>query len=456
MTDRPAAGEESARLPPWRLAAFAAISAPLAGAGLPLAVYVPAFYAQSLGLTLVGAVFMLTRVWDTVSDPLIGLLSDRTQTRFGRRKPWIAAGGVIFAAAAWAIFLPAGQPSAVYLGGWLFAFYLGWSMIQIPMLAWSGALSARYHERSRIQAYLQIASAGAYAAVLALPALLDQGRRASPVTNLHAMGLFTLLTLAPALVLSLWAIEEPRTRPPVRVGLRQGLIAIAGDRLLQRVLLSDFAVTTAQTIRTSLFVFFVVGYLGLPRWGAALFLLQFVFGVFAGPIWLRIGYRIGKSRAAVAGELAQVVINLGLLLAAPGTLGLVLILTIAQGLAQGSGNLMLRAMVADLADRHALETGVERSGLLFSAFSMSSKLATAVAVGIALPLAAHLGFRPGAHNAPEVLLRLKLLFALGPALAHAASALLIWRFPLDQARQVEIRRALDAAASSPATAASTA
>jgi len=264
------------------------------------------------------------------------------------------------------------------------------------------------------------------------------------------MGLFTLLTLAPGLMLGLWALKEPAPEPAARqqprVGVRPALAAVAGDRLLQRVLLSDFAVTTAQTIRTSLFVFFVVAYLGLPRWGAALFLLQFVFGVFAAPIWLRVGYRIGKSRAAVAGELAQVAINLGLLLAAPGALAWVLVLTVAQGLAQGSGNLMLRAIVADLADRQALESGAERSGLLFSAFSMSSKLATAVAVGLALPLAAHLGFRLGAHNAPEVLLRLKLLFALGPALAHAASAILIWRFPLDQSRHAEIRRALEAAA----------
>jgi Na+/melibiose symporter-like transporter len=450
MLHPPAVRENRERLPAWRLAAFAFIGVPLAGAGLPLAVYVPAFYAQGLGLTVVGAVFMLTRVWDTVSDPLIGLLSDRTRSRFGRRKPWIAAGGVIFAAATYAIFLPRGHPGAVYLGAWLFAFYLGWTMIQIPMLAWSGALSSHYHERSRVQAYVQIASASAYVAVLALPALLDQGRHASPTTNLHAMGLFTLLTLAPGLMLGLWALKEPAPEPAARqqprVGVRPALAAVAGDRLLQRVLLSDFAVTTAQTIRTSLFVFFVVAYLGLPRWGAALFLLQFVFGVFAAPIWLRVGYRIGKSRAAVAGELAQVAINLGLLLAAPGALAWVLVLTVAQGLAQGSGNLMLRAIVADLADRQALESGAERSGLLFSAFSMSSKLATAVAVGLALPLAAHLGFRLGAHNSPEVLLRLKLLFALGPALAHAASAILIWRFPLDQSRHAEIRRALEAAA----------
>jgi GPH family glycoside/pentoside/hexuronide:cation symporter len=445
MTRRTGSGADDARLPAWRLAAFASLGLPLAGAGLPLAVYLPAFYAQSLGLTVVGAVFMLTRVWDTVSDPLIGVLSDRTRTRFGRRKPWIAAGSVLFAAATVAIFLPAGHPTALYLGAWLFAFYLGWTMMQIPFLAWSGALSAQYHERSRVQAFVQTATAAGYVAVLALPALLDQGRHPSPRVDVHAMGLFTLITLAPALALVLFAAREPppaAAAPQTRVTLRQAIATIAGDRFLARVLASDFAVTLAQTTRTSLFVFFVVFYLGQPRWGAALFLLQFVFGVFAAPIWLRIGYRIGKSRAAVVGELTQVAINLGLLLASPGGLAWVLALTVAQGLAQGSGNLMLRSIVADLADRQALVSGRERSGLLFSMFSMSAKLATAAAVGVALPLVAILGFRPGGHNSPEALLGLKLVFALGPAIAHAVSAALMHRFAFDEGRHAEVRHAL--------------
>ena len=89
----------SERLPAWRLAVFAALAIPLAGAGLPLAVYLPPYYAQELGLGLgaVGLIFMLSRVWDAVTDPLVGVLSDRSRSRFGRRKPWIAAGAPLFA-----------------------------------------------------------------------------------------------------------------------------------------------------------------------------------------------------------------------------------------------------------------------------------------------------------------------------------------------------------------------
>lgn len=435
------------------LAALASLAVPLAGAGLPLAVYLPPYYAQSLGLGVVGLIFMLTRVWDAAGDPLVGLLSDRTRGRFGRRKPWIAAGAPIFAAATLAIFAPGlfgVQPDAAWLAAWLTVFYLGWTMIQIPLAAWAGELAAQYHERSRVQTWMQVAGAIGLLAVLILPALLDRlgtakGHAADPGLKLALMGGFILATFLPAVTAALILVQEPAAPALAaqRPSLAADLTAVVRDRLLRRVLASDFAVTLGQLIRSSLFVFFVSAYVGRPDLAAGLFLLQFVFGVAAGPIWLRIGYRLGKARAAVVGELTQVAINLGLLFVAPGAMPLLIGLTIAQGLAQGSGNLMLRAMVADLADRQRLDSGRDRTGLLFSIFSLTGKTATAVAVGLALPLVGALGFKPGPGNTPEALLALKLVFALGPALAHLISAGLIAGFPLDAARHAEIRRQLD-------------
>lgn len=443
------------RLPAWRLAVFAALAIPLAGAGLPLAVYLPPYYAQDLGLGLglVGLVFMLSRVWDAVTDPLVGVLSDRTRGRFGRRKPWIAAGAPLFALATAAIFAPhlfGVKPGAIWLSVWLVVFYIGWTMIQIPVSAWAGQLAAQYHERSRVQTYFQVATAAGLLLVLILPAVLDQlgakaGRPANAELKVAVMGGFILVTFVPAILGALLLVREPPAPPPrtQQTSLRRDLALAARDPLLLKVLTSDFAVTLGQLIRSSLFVFFVSAYVGRPDLAAGLFLLQFVFGVFAGPIWLRIGYRLGKHRAAVAGELAQVAINLGLLLVTPGALPLLFALTVAQGLAQGSGNLMLRAMVADVADKQRLETGVDRTGLLFSIFSLTGKAATAVAVGVALPLVGLLGFKPGAANTPEALLALKLVFALGPALAHLASAWLISGFSLDETRHADIRDQLE-------------
>lgn len=432
----------------WRLAAFSSINIPLAAAGLPLSVYLAPIYAQKHGLTLtaIGLAFLFGRLWDAGIDPMVGLLSDRTRSRWGRRRPWIAAGGVLFAVSAGLLFFPQGRVTAFYLGISLFFFYLGWSAIQIPFLAWCGEISGRYDERTRISAFSMVATASALLVTLVLPTIAGQLRPGDGKLQLALMGGLVLTTIVPALILTLRAFPEAAHLPPTapRPQLGASVRAVLGNRLLLRVLGSDFAVTLGQNIRASLIVFFVTFYMARPEWAAGLFLFQFTFGVVAGPIWMRIGYRFGKHRAAVAGELTQAVINLGLLLVRPDTFGLLLALTLAQGLAQGSGNLMLRAIVADVADKHRLDTGEDRTGLYFSVFSLTGKAATAVAVGIALPLVASLGFDPSTGNSPGALDGLLIVFALGPALAHALSAWLIRGFPFDAAAHANVRRQLEA------------
>lgn len=429
-----------------RLAAFATLGVPIYAAQMPVAVHLPAIYAQHFGLSLgvIGTIFLFERLWGAAADPLIGTLSDRTRSRFGRRRPWIVAGAAVYAAASLALFFPQGPVSATQLAVALFAFYLGWSMIQIPWFAWAGEISGRYHERTRISAFQSVVSAASLLLVLILPTLIDQIDPHDGRLKLTVMGGFVLASLAVTLPLALRAFPEApvRRRPKTQLGLLATTSLLFRDRLLLRVLASDFAVLTGQSIRSALIVFFTTYYMGLPQWASGLFLLQFVFGIVAGPIWMKIGLRLGKHRTAVAGELAQVAINLGLLLVTPNDLPLLLGLTIAQGFAQGSGNQMLRSMVADVADKHRLETGEDRTALFFSAFSLSMKAGMAAAVGIALPLVGWLGFDPAGTNSPEALQGLLLVFALGPTIGHALSAWLITGFSLDEAAHNEIRRAL--------------
>lgn len=433
-----------------RLIGFGSLAVPLAGAGLPLVLFVPQLYASHFGLSLttIGFIFFLGRFWDVASDPIVGALSDRTRTRFGRRRPWIAAGGLLFGVGSALLFFPPATVAPLYFGAALFVFYAGWTMIEIPFSAWAGELSGQYHERTRIVTYQQTMRAVGLLLVLILPTLIEQWRPADGVLKLHATGAFILTTLVLALMLSLTVIAEPpipaqRTH---RIGFWRSAGLVFRDRLLLRVLASDVAVTAGQSIRAGLIAFFCISYMGLPQWASGLYLLQFVFGVAAGPLWLAIGRRLGKCETAIAGELAQAAINIALLAVFPDMLWLLITLAVAQGLTQGSGNLMLRAMVADVADAHELATGHNRTGMFFSVFSLATKAGPAIGIGLALPLLAWLGFQPKGQSAPAALEALKYVFALGPAAAHIISATLIWHFPLDQTRHAQIRRALDARA----------
>ena len=449
FAEAPPRASKTAGLPTARLAAFSTLAAPVAAAQVPITNFLPAFYAQTFGISLaaLGMIFLAERLWGAFADPFVGVLSDRTRSRFGRRRPWIAGGAAIYGLSAAALFFPPAGVTPLYLGLALFAFYLGWAMIQIPYLAWSGEISGEYHERTRIATFVTVASSVSLLLVMLLPALIDQFRPGDDRLRMAGMGAVILATLIPAAFLTLRAFPEAPAPSALRQkgpGLVTTLRLIAREKLLLRVIFSDMAVTFGQGVRGALFIFVVTFYMELPKLGAALMLAQFIFGIAAGPIWMTIAKRFGKHHTAIAGELVQVAINFALLLLAPGSVGLLIALTLAQGLAQGSGNLMLRAMVADIADRHRLETGEDRTALFYSAFSISMKAGMALAVGVALPLVGAAGFDPAAaHNSPAALQVLLIVFAVGPALAHLASAALLRGFTLDQETHEKVRRELD-------------
>lgn len=442
----------SGRLPTGRLIAHSTLHVPLTSIQLPISVFLPAIYATQFGLslTVLGVIFLAERIWGTVTDPIVGWLCDRTRSRFGRRKVWIAAGAVLYTISAWFLFFPGEGVTPLYLAVALVAVFLAVSMLQIPYYAWSGELSGNYHERTRVTSYQTIASGLALFAVLVLPTLVDRYYPGNDVLKLNAMGLAIVFPTIPLALLAIWAFPDRSTAPVRRprkkkIPIRQAVGLVLAEKAVFRVMLADFVITFAQGVRGVLFVFFVSHVMGMPQLASALFLLQFLFGIVAAPIWQAIARRIGKHQAVVVAEIGQAAVNFGLLLVGEGDLALFIALAVAQGLMQGSGNLLLRAMLADVADEHLLRTGVNRTALLFSVFSISTKAGTALPVGIALPLVAWFGFDPAAAvNPSSGLLAVALVFALGPALAHVVAAALVRGFSIDEERQQEIRRELAA------------
>lgn len=427
----PGIREEQPPISRRRLAALAALAVPVTAANLPIAVYLPAIYSQSFGMPLatIGLVFLIERLWGTLADPLVGVLSDRTRSRFGRRKVWIAAGGLLFGLSTVLLFFPGRDVGLLHLTVTLFFFYLAWAMVQIPYLAWSGELTRGHHERTRIASFQMVAGAISMFVILLVPTIADRLWPDDPGMKLNAMGLAIAVPLLPALIVTLRAFPDfpPDSRQPwQRLNPAEAMRLVARERPLLKIILADLVITFGQGCRGALFIFFVTFCVGAPGWASGLFLVQFVVGIFAAPIWSAAARRFGKTRAGVSGELAQVAINLALLAIGKGDIVPMLFLTIAQGLSQSSGNLLLRSMLADAAEDYRIRTGIDRTALIFSGFSVSAKVGMALAIGIALPLVAWFGFDPAAgQNPPEALTAVTLVFALGPALAHLMAALII-------------------------------
>ncbi|MCW5732025.1 MAG: MFS transporter, partial [Alphaproteobacteria bacterium] len=187
-----------------RLAAYALPAVPLAAAGIPLFIYLPVFYSREMGLDLaaVGAILFLARVWDVITDPLVGILSDRTRGRFGRRRPWILAGTLPLVLAIHALFLPPSGAGAAHLLVWIMILYLAWTMITLPYQSWGAELSADYDERTRIAGWREGGVILGTTIATSLPILVTgQDGNAGPV--LVILGWLVIVALPVAVLLAL-------------------------------------------------------------------------------------------------------------------------------------------------------------------------------------------------------------------------------------------------------------
>mgnify|MGYP003700973027 CR=1 FL=1 len=141
------------------LASYSGVTIPMAAMGMPIAVYLPPFYSDGLGLSLVtvGTVFTLARIWDVVTDPVMGLVIDRFDSRWGRRKHWIALSIPILMISVWAVFMPDAElVSGGYLLFWMIALYVGYTMLAIAHQSWGAELTGSYDDRSRLFGWREI------------------------------------------------------------------------------------------------------------------------------------------------------------------------------------------------------------------------------------------------------------------------------------------------------------
>ena len=431
----------------WTLAAFAAPCLPLAGLGLPLVVYLPEFYASEMGIKLafVGLAFSAIRFLDMAFDPFIGGVMDRTRTRFGRFRPWFAIGAPILMLATFMLFMPRPGANAIYLSFWLLVLYAGVSIATLSHLAWGAALSKEYDQRSRIYAWWQGGNVVGMILVLILPALLPRLGFKEHAAAVGAMGWFVILLLPLAVGLAVLRVPEPRVvSAPERAGLAEYFKLLLRPTV-SRLLIVDFLVGIGPSITGALFFFFFQRVKEFDKGTASLLLLiYFIGGLVGAPIWTWLAYRIGKHRALTVSGLFYATATLGAYLIPRGDVAVAAIMMLLTGLPYSAGAFLLRAMMADVADEERLDSGVDRTGLLYALLSGTVKIASALSVLTTFAILGVLGFNAKAKGASLGLDSLAIMFTFIPAgLALAASAI-IAGFPLTAKRHGEIREALAA------------
>ena len=426
------------------LLAFAAPAAPIAGLGLPLVVHLPPFYAEDmeLGLTVVGTVFMLTRLYDVVVDPVLGVLSDKMHTRWGRRRPWLVLSVPILVFSTYKVFMPAAPTSTAYLLFWLVILYAGWSLLTIAHLSWGAELTGDYHERSRVQAAREMFLIAGMITVLALPAVIEQSGGSAPA-RVGAMGWFIIALLPLTIGLAVLRVPERPTPASSHVGWRRAASIIAENRPLRRLLFLDLVGGIAGGILAALFIFIATDELGLGRAASLLLLFYFVSGCLFVPLMVRVSYRFGKHRT-LAGSATFNALALPLVFVIPhGNLLAAAAIFVLWGVNMGAGPFLFRSIMADVADHDRIESGAQRTGLYFSLLTMTNKLGYALAIGIVYPLLDWIGYVPGGVNSEAAIAGLASIYVWPPALCSLLVAVLMWNYPLDESRQQEMRRIIE-------------
>ena len=429
----------------WTLAAFASPNIPIAALGLPLVVYLPEFYVNTIGLSLaaVGAAFLLVRVIDIALDPFLGGLMDRTRTKLGRFRPWLLAGMPVVGIGALALFM--GQPgaSAFYLWAWLLVTYAGYSMVVLSHTAWGGVLSRDYQQRSRVYGWWQAGNVVGMILVLCLPPLLVGVFKTEHAEGVRAMGWFIVALLPITILMAVRIVGEPAA-PVTRheAGIKQYL-ALLGRPSVRLLLFADLLMGLAPGIAGALFLFFFerIKHFDKTQSGVLL-LVYFLAALVSAPIWPYVAKRIGKHKALAVAAVIYAAVQIAAVFTPAGNSGIGMIILILAGIPYTAAPVLVRAMMADIGDEERLQSGVDRTGLLYAIVTGTAKLGYAFAMG-AFPLLQWLGYDTKTPT-PAGDAALIAMYAVAPAALGLVVAVVMLRYPLSATRVAEIQRQLAA------------
>lgn len=412
--------------------------------GLPLVIFLPPLYAElGIELALVGFLFMMMRLFDMGTDPVLGVLGDRIKSRWGRRRPVLVISVPILLLGGMFVFNPPAGVGPTYLVASMLLLYTGWTFFTLSHTAWASELSPQYHQRTRILGVLQGLALLGVLAIIFVPVVYDQiVVDPSLADQASVMAWFIFVPIPFLVVLALTSADEPKFVDPKSVGFRTSVQALLSNYALRRVLLADLLFGLQAGTAGALHFFFVDHVLLMPEAANPFLLIIFISAVLFLPFWVKLSYRIGKHRAFCWGTLLQSVASVLVVFLPPQHFYWAMLVFVLIGVNNGAAGSLLRSMMADVIDEDEVKTGQSRGALFFSMLTMTGKLGLALAVGVSYPLLSMVGFSAEGVNDQAALEGVRYLLGGITGLAHLVIFLIMWNFPLDQKRQAELQAEL--------------
>jgi GPH family glycoside/pentoside/hexuronide:cation symporter len=403
------------------------------------------YLTDTVGLAagLAGTVIMIGKIWDAVTDPMVGWLSDRTRSRWGRRRPYILFGSFPLCVMMIVMFTNPGLGSQARLFVWgLVSFCLlgtALTLVNIPYSALTPELTQDFHERTSLNGYRSI--------FMVLGTLLGAGAAqplvgafASENTGWTAAGaLFGVLMMVTALI-TFFSVREPAGgQPGVQKNFRDSYALVFKNRAFLSLLSTFLLHITAVTVVSGIMVYyFKYLYLNEQRTTPALLVLLVTTMVFI-PVSVRVSRRIGKKRTYLGGLLIIAAACLGIFwLGHRWGLPFFFAASFVAGIGLSTTYTIPWSMIPDTVEHDVAETGTRREGVYYGIWTFVSKIGQALAIGLMGWVLELSGFVAEAAQEPSAILGIRLLIGPLSALLFLSAAAVLLSYPITEARYREI------------------
>jgi len=420
------------------------------GAGTLISFFYLVFLTDVVRISpgLAGTVILISKIYDSVTDPFEGVLSDRTRTKLGRRRPYLLAGIPLVFLSFFAMFYPVNYESDTARFVYVIATYLFFStIVSIVTLNYSALqaeLTLDYNERTSLATFRIFFStvSSILCAVLPLEIVnaLPEVRTGWIVTAV-VFGLIFALPFIATVAITRERAEFQRELRPFH--WKQAFIEPFQVRTFVYVLIMYVTAFTAFDATQSIVVYFIKTYLGRGSEVSYVLGALLIAQIISLPFYQQLGKRFSKARTYIIGAAGFVVVMFFSFLFTPGTPAPALyIFAVLVGIGSGGVVMMIYAIFPDIPDVDELRSGERREGTYSALTTFTRKLSSALAVFAVAQVLQLAGYIPPVEQAgklveaaqtPTFIMALRLFFVLIPVGFISFGIFFASRFPLTRA-----------------------